>query len=169
MSESQHKRVAKIKTSRNTLIAELFETQSPNTVRNFINLAADGFYNGLEFFKVIPGVLLQTGCPKNDGTGYGPRFIDCEIENGIMHEEGSLAMAHTKRDLNSSQFYICVDSRRCAKLNGNNTIFGRIVSSIGDVKKIKEGDKIEEISFEIMENDDLKKLKGEINLQNMNF
>ena len=163
------KRVAKIKTSRNTIIAELFEMSAPESVRNFINLALDGFYDGLEFFKVIPGVLVQSGCPNNDGSGHGPRFIDCEIENELPHEGGSMGMAHTLRDMNSSQFYISLDPKECSKFDGNNTVFGKVVSSITDVQKIREGDRIEGVEFEMMEDDDLSKLKGEVNLQNMKF
>ncbi len=87
---------------------------APNTVANFTQLANDGFYDGLEFFRIVPGVLIQAGCPNNDGTGHAGHAIKGEFskngfENGISHNRGVLSMARIAGDnynSASSQFFI---------------------------------------------------------------
>ena len=87
---------------------------APNTVANFTKLANDGFYDGLEFFRVVPGVLIQAGCPNNDGTGNAGHTIKGEFEqngfeNAITHTRGVLSMARIGGDnynSASSQFFI---------------------------------------------------------------
>lgn len=87
---------------------------APNTVANFTRLANDGFYDGLEFFRVVPGVLVQAGCPNNDGTGDAGHTIKGEFEkngfsNGISHTRGVLSMARIggeNYNSASSQFFI---------------------------------------------------------------
>ena len=81
--------------------AELYPDKAPNTVNNFISLASKGFYNGLTFHRVIPGFMIQGGCPEGTGMG-GPGYeIDGEFsangfrQNDLVHETGVLSMART--------------------------------------------------------------------------
>lgn len=87
---------------------------APNTVANFTKLANDGFYDGLEFFRVVPGVLIQAGCPNNDGTGDAGytikgEFAENGFKNGLSHTRGVLSMARisgNNYNSASSQFFI---------------------------------------------------------------
>lgn len=98
-----------------TMRFELYLHVARNTVCNFTELANDGFYDGLEFFRVVPGVLIQAGCPNNNGTGNAGHTIRGEFakngtENGISHTRGVLSMARISGEKNydtaSSQFFI---------------------------------------------------------------
>ena len=98
-----------------TMRFELYLQVAPNTVANFAELANAGFYDGLEFFRVVPGVLVQAGCPNNDGTGNAGWTIHGEfeengVENGISHTRGVISMARLsgddQRNTASSQFFI---------------------------------------------------------------
>ena len=94
---------------------ELHLEAAPNTVANFTELANDRFYDGLEFFRVVPGVLIQSGCPNNDGTGLTDHTIRGEFsangyDNGLSHRRGVLSMARVggenKYNSASTQFFI---------------------------------------------------------------
>jgi peptidyl-prolyl cis-trans isomerase B (cyclophilin B) len=126
------------------LILDLFEKDAPNTVANFEKLANDGFYNGLSFHRIIPGFVAQGGCPSGSGTG-GPGYtIDCEI-NPNKHERGSLAMAHAGRNTGGSQFYICYQPQ--PHLDGQHTVFGKVVSGMEHVDEFKGQDKMEKVEI----------------------
>ena len=91
---------AVIETNRGTIVLELFDQDTPNTVKNFVELANKGFYDGLKFHRVIANFMVQTGCPysktnpKRAGTG-GPGYqTDCEIRPHLKHTPGTLSMAH---------------------------------------------------------------------------
>lgn len=122
-----------------TVEIELFEKDAPNTVANFEKLANSGFYNGLTFHRVIEGFVAQGGCPYGTGTG-GPGYtIKCEI-NPNKHERGSLAMAHAGRDTGGSQFYIAYEPQ--PHLDGQHTVFGKVVKGMNFVDEIHQGDKM---------------------------
>ena len=98
-----------------TMRFELYLQVAPNTVANFCTLANAGFYDGLEFFRVVPGVLAQAGCPENNGTGNAGytikgEFADNGVENGISHNRGVISMARISGEdsynTGSSQFFI---------------------------------------------------------------
>jgi peptidyl-prolyl cis-trans isomerase B (cyclophilin B) len=126
------------------IILDLFEKDAPNTVANFEKLANSGFYDGLVFHRVIPGFMAQGGCPTGTGTG-GPGYkIDCEI-NPNKHERGTLAMAHAGRNTGGSQFYICYNPQ--PHLDGQHTVFGKVVSGMEYVDALKGRDKMESIKI----------------------
>jgi len=126
------------------VIIDLFEKDAPNTVANFEKLANDGFYNGLVFHRVIPGFVAQGGCPTGTGTG-GPGYqINCEI-NPNKHERGSLAMAHAGRNTGGSQFYIVYQPQ--PHLDGQHTVFGKVVSGMEHVDAFKGRDKMESVQI----------------------
>ncbi|MCR8660346.1 peptidylprolyl isomerase [Paenibacillus endoradicis] len=124
------------------VVIDLFDQDAPNTVANFEKLASDGFYNGLTYHRVIPGFVAQGGCPDGRGTG-GPGYtINCEI-NPNKHERGSLAMAHAGRNTGGSQFYICYQAQ--PHLDGQHTVFGKVVSGMELVDALSNGSKMESV------------------------
>lgn len=125
---------------------EFFEEDAPNTVKNFIDLANDGYYDGLTFHRVIPNFVIQGGCPKGDGTG-GPGYqIDCELDGDNQHHErGVLSMAHAGRNTGGSQFFICHNRDNTAHLDRNHTVFGKVVDGLDVIDQIREDDVMEKV------------------------
>jgi len=118
---------------------ELFANDAPGTVANFEKLAKDGFYNGLNFHRVIPGFMAQGGCPTGTGTG-GPGYkINCETKgNPNKHIPGALSMAHAGKNTGGSQFFICHET--FPHLDGVHTVFGQVTDGLDAVLRIKQGD-----------------------------
>ena len=115
--------------------AELYPDVAPNTVNNFISLVSKGFYNGLTFHRVIPGFMIQGGCPSGTGTG-GPGYqIRGEFagngfeKNDIKHTLGVLSMARAMHpDSAGSQFFIMVEA--APHLDGQYAAFGQITENV---------------------------------------
>ncbi|MGB0523022.1 MAG: peptidylprolyl isomerase [Flammeovirgaceae bacterium] len=144
--------VAEIHTDKGLLDFELYAADAPKTVEHFRTLVEQGFYDGLEFFKFIPGVLLQTGCPNNNGTGGCGYFAKCELQSDQKHDFGVLSMAHTTRNGNGSQFFICLSRNETDIFDGNHTCFGGLRNKGFDVlQKLREGDKVVKIVVENIE------------------
>lgn len=141
---------AELEITQGTLGIELYEDDAPGTVANFVSLAKKGFYDGLTFHRVIPDFVVQGGCPKGDGTG-GPGYtIDCELDGDKQyHERGVLSMAHAGRDTGGSQFFICHSRKNTAHLDGNHTVFGKVVENADLIDEIRANDEI--ISVKIVE------------------
>lgn len=115
-----------------TMRFELYLQIAPNTVANFCTLANDGFYDGLEFFRVVPGVLAQAGCPENSGAGNAGYAIKGEfskngVENDLSHIRGVISMARIGGEDNyntaSSQFFIMQGNY--PEYDGNYAAFGK--------------------------------------------
>ena len=143
---------AKITTEKGIIWIKLFNEVTPNTVANFATLANDGFYNGLNFHRVIPGFMAQGGCPDGTGMGGPDWAIKCEIDvPKQVHNRGSLSMAHAGRNTGGSQFFICFVP--CPHLDRHHTVFGGIEvtdkDSFKTLDSITQGDKI--VSIEILE------------------
>ena len=121
---------------------ELFVQEAPNTVANFVELAKSGFYDGMAFFRVVPGVLIQSGDPRGNGTGNAGYVIQGEfaangIENSIAHTRGTISMARqTEYDTASSQFFIMQGNY--PEYNGQYAAFGRATdeASLAAIDKI---------------------------------
>ena len=127
-----------MKTEKGDIRIEFFDEDAPNTVKNFKNLIQDGFYDGLNFHRVIPNFVIQGGCPNGTGTG-GPGYhIPCEI-NTQKHLAGSLSMAHAGKDTGGSQFFICHSPQ--PHLDGVHTVFGQ-TPDMDVVNSIEPGDTI---------------------------
>jgi len=129
-----------LRTSQGEIELELFENEAPNTVANFIYLVEQGFYNGLTFHRVIAQQMAQAGCPNGDGSG-GPGYMipcECYREDHRRHFRGSLAMAHFGRDTGGSQFYLTFVP--LGHLDGNHTVFGRVVRGLEVLAKIQRRD-----------------------------
>jgi len=124
---------------------EFYPEDAPKTVENFVTLAKKGFYNGLNFHRVVPDFVVQGGCPKGNGTG-GPGYqIKAEF-NKQKHVRGTLAMARSQDpDSAGSQFYICYGTT--PHLDGQYTVFGRVVSGMEHVDRIKQGDKMTSVAI----------------------
>lgn len=139
---------ATIQTNRGNIHLNLEDEKAPLTVANFVNLAQRGFYDGLNFHRVINDFMIQGGCPQGTGTG-GPgyRFED-EVQTGLGHSKGALSMANAGPGTNGSQFFIT--HTETSWLNGKHTVFGYVVSDADQavVDSIAQGDSIEKITIE---------------------
>ena len=119
---------------------ELYEDIAPITVENFEKLAKDGFYDGLTFHRVIPGFMIQGGCP--DGTGMGGpgytikgEFNSNGVENNLKHTEGVLSMARTMApDSAGSQYFVIVAD--APHLDGEYAAFGKIIEGLDVAQQI---------------------------------
>ena len=133
-------------TDRGPIRVQLEPEKAPLTVANFANLAKRGFYDGLNFHRVINDFMVQGGCPQGTGTG-GPgyRFED-ETDNGLRHERGVLSMANAGPGTNGSQFFIT--HVPCPWLDGKHTVFGKVTEGMEVVDSIKQGDTIKSVKLE---------------------
>ena len=133
-------------TDKGTIKVELLADKAPLTVANFVNLAKHGFYDGLNFHRVIADFMVQGGCPQGTGTG-GPgyRFED-ETGNGVGHERGVLSMANAGPSTNGSQFFITHVA--CPWLDGKHTVFGKVLEGTDVVDRIAQGDGIRSVRIE---------------------
>ena len=124
---------------------EFYQEDAPKTVENFVTLAKKGFYNGLNFHRVVPDFVVQGGCPQGTGTG-GPGYqIKAEF-NKQKHVRGTLAMARSQHpDSAGSQFYICYGPT--PHLDRNYTVFGQVTSGMEHVDKIKQGDRMKTVEI----------------------
>ncbi|MHB1419047.1 MAG: peptidylprolyl isomerase [Bacillota bacterium] len=136
---------AKIEMDKGNITVELFSEDAPGTVGNFTKLIKEGFYDGLNFHRVIPGFVAQGGCPHGTGTG-GPGYtIPCETKgNPHKHERGSLSMAHSGPNTGGSQFFIVFEPQ--PHLNGIHTVFGKVIEGMDVVDKIRPGDKMNKVT-----------------------
>lgn len=124
----------------NAINIELFPDIAPNTVKNFISLIKKGFYDELVFHRVIPGFMVQGGCPRGEGTG-GPgyrikgEFSNNGYENELKHERGILSMARSAMpDSAGSQFFIMVED--ATHLDGSYAAFGKVAQGMDEVDRI---------------------------------
>ena len=123
-----------------TIEIKLNKGKAPKTVQNFVKLTEDGFYDGLTFHRVIQGFMIQGGDPKGDGSG-GPGYtIESEADNGLTHERGVIAMAKRGEDvrMSGSQFYIVHAQDGAHHLDGEHTVFGRVVDGMDVVDSIAQ-------------------------------
>ncbi|MGE4232231.1 MAG: peptidylprolyl isomerase [Bacteriovoracia bacterium] len=148
-----------VKTSKGTLKFKFFSKDAPNTVKRFVQLVQEKFYNGLAFHRVVPGFVVQGGDPKsrnkNDptvGTGGSGTRLKAEF-NGRKHVRGTVAMARSSDpDSADSQFYFCLSS--FPHLDGQYTVFGQVVDygeKVGDkdvLDRISPWDEIIEMHIE---------------------
>ena len=117
------------------MVAELYPEIAPNSVNNFISLVQSGFYNGLIFHRVIPGFMIQGGCPQGTGMG-GPGYsIKGEFarngfkQNTLKHDRGVLSMARAMHPNSAgSQFFIMVE--KAPHLDGDYAAFGKVIEGM---------------------------------------
>ena len=124
---------------------EFFPADAPRTVENFATLAKKGFYDGLTFHRVVPDFVVQGGCPKGNGTGGPGHTVKAEF-NAQKHLRGSVAMARSQDpDSAGSQFYITYGPT--PHLDGNYTVFGRVVAGMEHVDRITQGDRMRSVTI----------------------
>ncbi|MCP4753197.1 MAG: peptidylprolyl isomerase [Proteobacteria bacterium] len=140
---------AVIETNKGTIRIKLFSEQTPVTVASFVNLAQRGYYNGLNFHRVIDDFMIQGGCPNGDGRG-GPGYqFEDEFVAELRHSKpGVLSMANSGPRTNGSQFFIT--HVPTPWLDQKHTVFGEV---LGDedmtvVNSIVQGDKIQSMTIE---------------------
>jgi cyclophilin family peptidyl-prolyl cis-trans isomerase len=133
--DPQKRYSATIRTSAGDMPVELFATDAPMTVNNFVFLAREGFYDGAIFHRVIPGFMIQGGDPTGTGRG-GPgyKFRDEPVDR--RYERGILAMANAGPNTNGSQFFVMHANYN---LPPNYTIFGRLTGGHDVLDKIASG------------------------------
>jgi len=124
---------------------ELFEDIAPNTVRNFVSLVKKGFYDGLKFHRVIPGFMIQGGCPEGIGIGGPGHHIKGEFRangfpNDLIHKKGVISMARSQHnDSAGSQFFIMVAD--APHLDGQYAAFGQVVEGLDNALEIVRVDR----------------------------
>ena len=126
---------ATLHTNHGPIAVELFDEDAPKTVGNFRTLAADGFYDGLTFHRIIPDFMIQGGCPEGTGTG-GPGYSFEDEFNDNKVVRGALAMANSGPNTNGSQFFI-VTTEAAPWLDGKHTVFGQVQSGMEAVDSIE--------------------------------
>lgn len=138
-------------TEKGTIVAELFDEETPGTVANFEKLANDGFYDGTRFHRVIDNFMIQGGDPLSKdpnhprvGTGGPGYMIKCETHrNTHRHVAGTLSMAHAGKDTGGSQFFICHSPQ--GHLDGKHTVFGQVTAGLDVVNAIRKNDRVDSI------------------------
>ena len=139
---------AHIETNKGTIKLDLFYNETPITVANFVNLAQRGYYDNLNFHRVIEDFMIQGGCPQGTGTG-GPgyQFAD-EFNDNLRHDKpGVLSMANAGPGTNGSQFFIT--HLPTPWLDDNHTVFGCVADdeSQNIINQIVQGDSINKIEI----------------------
>ena len=136
--------IAKFDTAKGNVTVQLDPKIAPNTVNNFVSLARDGYYDGLNFHRVESWVV-QGGCPTGTGTG-GPgyKFKDEPVVG--EYEVGIIAMANSGPNTNGSQFFFLTQDMQ-GRLAKSYNLFGRIIEGYDVVKGMKKGDKINSITI----------------------
>jgi peptidyl-prolyl cis-trans isomerase B (cyclophilin B) len=136
---------ATIETEKGNLVLELFASDVPVTVNNFVSLAREGFYDGLTFHRVVPDFVVQGGCPIGDGTG-GPGYrFDDEITEHT-HVAGALSMANSGPNTNGSQFFITYTPQH--HLDGDHSVFGQLIEGMDVLERIEQGDVMIRVTIE---------------------
>ena len=148
---------AKFLTSKGDVLIKLEHNKTPGTVANFVGLSEgkiknsqktinEPFYDGLEFHRVIPDFMIQTGCPHGSGTGDPGYKFDDEFHPDLRHDKpGILSMANSGKSTNGSQFFIT--HVPTPWLDNKHTVFGEIIEGQDIVNQIEQNDKIESCSI----------------------
>ncbi|HMB67850.1 MAG TPA: peptidylprolyl isomerase, partial [bacterium] len=135
---------AVVSTDRGEFEIELLHREAPRTVRNFVDLAEKGFYDGLIFHRVVPNFVIQTGCPLGNGWGDPGYSVRCEY-SPLRYERGMVGMAHAGKDTGGSQWFVTHSEQR--HLDGRYTIFGRITRGQDVVDQVLVEDRIQSVKI----------------------
>ena len=143
--DSSKQYIATIETEKGNIVLELFASDVPVTVNNFVFLAREGFYDGTTFHRVIPDFMAQGGDPTGTGTGTpGYSFADEFTEH--THVAGALSMANSGPNTNGCQFFITYTPQN--HLDGKHSVFGQLIEGRDVLEKIEQGDTIMRITIE---------------------
>jgi len=136
---------ATIETAKGNLVLELFASDVPVTVNNFVFLARDGFYDGSYFHRVMPGFMAQGGDPTGTGSGT-PGYTFPDEFTSHTHVTGALSMANSGANTNGCQFFITYEPQH--HLDGHHSVFGQLIEGMEVLKKLQNGDVIKRIVIE---------------------
>ena len=136
---------ATIETGKGNIVLELFASDVPVTVNNFVFLSREGFYDNTIFHRVIPDFMAQGGDPTGTGTG-GPGYKFADEFTKHTHVTGALSMANAGPNTNGSQFFITYAPQ--PHLDNHHSVFGQLVDGMDILKVIKNGDTIVRITIE---------------------
>jgi cyclophilin family peptidyl-prolyl cis-trans isomerase/HEAT repeat protein len=135
-------RTVEIRTPRGTVTVRLACPLAPLTCLNFLNLAGQGFFDGLSFHRVVPDFVVQGGDPKGDGSG-GPGYAIRDEINRLRYDRGVVGMALAGADTGGSQFFITLSPQ--PHLDGGYTAFGEVIAGAEVLDRIQLGDRIEKV------------------------
>jgi len=133
---------ATIYTVRGPIRLELFGTDAPITVWNFLSLARSGYYRNTRFHRVVPTFVAQDGDPRDDGNG-GPGYAIRDEMNRNRYERGAVGMALSGPDTGGSQYFITHSPQ--PHLDGHYTVFGRVIRGFDVLDRIVQGDQITKV------------------------
>lgn len=142
VQRTRRPRTVEIRTERGTITVRLECPQAPLTCLNFLQLAEQGFFNGLTFHRVVPDFVVQGGDPRGDGSG-GPGYSIRDEINRLRYDRGAVGMALAGPDTGGSQFFITLSPQ--PHLDGGYTVFGEVVGGMEVLDQIRLGDKIETV------------------------
>ncbi len=136
--------IAEVQTTKGKFSILLFQQAAPSTVANFIKLARANFFNNKTFHRVVTNFVIQTGCPRGDGYGSLEYTIRSEL-SPLHYEEGMVGMASAGNDTECSQWF--VNTQATPHLDGNYTIFGKVIAGMSVVHAIEIGDIIQKVTI----------------------
>ncbi|MGM0491990.1 MAG: peptidylprolyl isomerase [Armatimonadota bacterium] len=144
--------VVKIKTGKGDMTAELYDEQMPVTAGNFLLLIDEGFYEDLNFHRVVPEFVIQGGDPAGNGSGGPDWAIPLEKPGEIKHERGILSMARAQPpDSAGSQFFVCLSNNESVRaldsLQGGYAAFGKVIEGMDVAQSIEVGDALHGIEI----------------------
>jgi len=142
LQRTRRPRTVEIRTQRGTITVRLACPEAPLTCLNFLQLAAQGYFDGLNFHRVVPDFVIQGGDPRGDGSG-GPGYVIRDEINRLRYGRGAVGMALAGPDTGGSQFFIALSPQ--PHLDGGYTVFGQVVAGDAVLDQIRIGDKIEKI------------------------
>ncbi len=143
--DTSKKYTATIETGKGNIVLELFASDVPKTVNNFVFLAREGFYDGTTFHRIISGFMAQGGDPTGTGRG-GPGYKFADEFTEHAHVTGALSMANAGPNTNGSQFFITYAPQ--THLDGKHSVFGQLTDGMDVLKAIRQGDTIVRITIE---------------------
>ncbi|MFC1936971.1 peptidylprolyl isomerase [Chloroflexota bacterium] len=143
--DTSKKYTATIETEKGIIVLELFASDVPVTVNNFVFLTREGFYDNTTFHRVIPDFMAQGGDPTGTGTG-GPGYKFADEFTKHTHVAGALSMANSGPDTNGSQFFITYTPQ--PHLDRKHSVFGQLALGTKVLKSLKNGDTIVRITIE---------------------
>jgi cyclophilin family peptidyl-prolyl cis-trans isomerase/HEAT repeat protein len=142
VQRTRRPRTVEIRTQRGTITVRLACPEAPLTCLNFLQLAAQGYFDGLNFHRVVPGFVIQGGDPRGDGSG-GPGYVIRDEINRLRYGRGAVGMALAGPDTGGSQFFIALSPQ--PHLDGGYTVFGQVVAGDAVLDQIRLGDRIEKV------------------------
>lgn len=148
--QAQQNPRAVFETNKGTFVIELYPSNAPKTVENFMKLTNEKFYDGVIFHRYVEDYVIQGGDPTGTGTG-GPGYtIPDEHENGLTHVKGAVGMARTPEPNSAgSQFYIVLEPAH--RLDNQYTVFGQVVEGMEVVMNLRAQDRMERVSIQMPE------------------